>query len=515
MDGQAQSVSADARAALAGIFNGMAAALRPRVVMPFAEYLRGAWSVTEPGKTMRGNFHIDMLAEYLTAVSLGQIRNLIVNIPPRWQKSTIITVDWPTWEWGPLGHPERRYLCVSHDETLSTMHNVSRRNIIESEWYAKEWGSERRLASGELDPGRLLIASDQNQKTFIENTRRGRMMVASAKGSATGKGGDCMIFDDFINPKMAESDAERNAALENFKGTYSSRLDDVKTGAMIVVEQRLHTKDFTNHLLKEVGGFEHVVIPLIAREGCRRWVFPISKKVVELDAGAPIWPERFPIEECDKLKRGAGTRGFAAQYEQNPTDEKGSILKRHNWRFYDGEQLTAKDATGQTLLQRFDELIQSWDCTFKDTDGTDYVVGQVWARKGADRFLLDQIRERLTVTGTMAAMRSMTTKWPRASAKLVEDAANGPAVVQLLCREIAGLLLVKPQGGKVVRARAVAPIQESGNIFLPNPETAPWVPDFIERAAQFPDVDHDDEIDALTQANIYFTADDQPRLTIL
>ena len=461
MDGQAQGVSADARSALSGILNGLAAAFRPRVVLPFHDYLKDAWKVTDPGRAMADNFHIGMLAEYLTAVSSGQIKNLIVNIPPRWQKSTIITVDWPTWEWGPLGRPELRYLCVSHDDTLSTMHNVSRRNIIESDWYGGLWGAQRRLDSGELDPGRLLIASDQNQKTYIENTRRGRMQVASAKGSATGKGGDRMIFDDFINPKMAESDAERNAALENFRGTYSSRLDNVKTGATIVVEQRLHTKDFTAHLLREVGGFEHVIIPLVAREGCRRWVFPISKKVVELEAGTPVWPERFPIEECDKLKKKTGTRGFSAQYDQNPTNEEGSILKRHNWRFYGEEQLTAKDATGQTLLQTFDELIQSWDCTFKDTDGTDFVVGQIWGRKGADRYLLDQIRERLTLPGTMAAMRSLTTKWPRAGAKIVEDKANGPAVVQMLCREIPGLLLVNPQGGKIVRARAVTPFMES------------------------------------------------------
>ena len=152
----------------------------------------------------------------------------------------------------------------------------------------------------------------------------------------------------------------------------------------------------------------------------------------------------------------------------------------------------------------FDELIQSWDCAFKDNDDSDFVVGQVWGRKGADKYLLDQVRDRMDLPATINAVRSFTAKWPRATAKLIEDKANGPAVIQMLKHEVSGMIPVNPQGGKIARAYAASPEVEAGNVYLPDSSIAPWVHDFVNEAAAFPNSTNDDSVDCFTQAIIHW-----------
>jgi len=167
-------------------------------------------------------------------------------------------------------------------------------------------------------------------------------------------------------------------------------------------------------------------------------------------------------------------------------------LKRNWWQYY------------RQTPDRFDEVIQSWDMAFKDTKTADFVVGQVWGRKGADKYLLDQVRDRMDFPATVQAVRSLSAKWPQARNKLVEDKANGPAVIATLKNEIPGLIAVNPEGGKVVRAQAASPDIEAGNVYLPDPSVAPWVHDFIEECAAFPNGANDDQVDAMTQALIRF-----------
>jgi predicted phage terminase large subunit-like protein len=150
--------------------------------------------------------------------------------------------------------------------------------------------------------------------------------------------------------------------------------------------------------------------------------------------------------------------------------------------------------------RRLDEQIQSWDCAFKDLATFDFVVGQVWARVGSAYLLADQIRGRMDCPTTVKAVCQLSGKWPNSIAKLIEDKANGSAVIQMLSREIPGILPVNPERGKVARASAVSPLIEAGNIFLPHPLYAPWVNDFIEECAAFPNGAHDDQIDAMTRA---------------
>ena len=148
----------------------------------------------------------------------------------------------------------------------------------------------------------------------------------------------------------------------------------------------------------------------------------------------------------------------------------------------------------------FNTMIQSWDMAFKGLATSDYVVGQVWGARHADRFLLDQCRDRLDMPSTKEAVKRMSQRWPKAGAKLIEDKANGPAVIQELRRDVSGLIEVNPEGGKIARAHAVAAQAESGNIYLPHPAIAPWIEALIEEMASFPNGRNDDQVDAMTQA---------------
>ena len=214
---------------------------------------------------------------------------------------------------------------------------------------------------------------------------------------------------------------------------------------------------------------------------------------------------------CEALGGNWGYR-YAGQYQQQPAPAEGGIFKRIWWRYWRPAHLELPPVQVRTsngdlisiaavpVPAQFDTVIQSWDMAFKDLATSDYVVGQVWGSVKVDRFLLDQRRERLDMSRPKEAVKELSARWPTASAKLIEDKANGPAVIQELRHDVSGLIEVTPDGGKIARAHAVSPPVESGNIYLPHPSIAPGVEAFIEEVAAFPNGRHDDQVDAMTQA---------------
>ena len=438
------------------------------------EFIRQAWPIVEPGTPYLHNWHVDLIAEYLEAVTAGDITRLIVNIPPRSMKSLAVTVMWPCWEW--IAKPALRYLFCSYAASLSTQHSVARRRILESEWYRANWPH-------------IVLTSDQNQKTAYENSRRGLMVSTSVGGVATGLGGSRVVVDDPVNPEEAYSDAKRKTANDYVDKTLPSRLDDKKRDAMIFVMQRIHDDDTTGHVLEKdaVHEWTHLCIPAECKE---RTVitYPRSGRVQVREVGDVLWPEREGPAELASLKTAMGTRDFEAQYNQEPAPPEGAMFQSEWWRFY-------KEAPAQ-----FDEVIQSWDMAFKDLKSSDYVVGQVWGRVGSEKWLLDQVRERMDMPTTLEAFRMLTVRWPQAKLKLIEDAANGPAIIATLKREIPGIVGEPVKGGKPARAAAVTPTIEAGNVFLPDASRAPWIGDFVFECSRFPSGMHDDQVDAMTQA---------------
>lgn len=473
-----------------------------------SEYIRQAWHVVEPATPYLHNWHIDLICEYLESVTDSVIGNkpidqdsllrLIINIPPRYMKSLIVSVFWPTWVW--IKYPWTRWVFASYSSGLSKKHSGDRRTTIQSPWYQERWGKVYQLSE------------DQNEKMFYENTSRGHMSATSIGGTATGKGGNFIVVDDPHNPQEAISDAQRQSGVDFFDQTLSTRLDNKKTGAIVIVMQRLHEEDLSGHLISN-GGWKHLKLEAVA-EGSRDISFPGSGKRLIMEDGSLLWPEREGIAEIESARRNLGEYGFAGQYQQRPSPAGGGILKRHWWRYwqYPGMNLppvqerledgSLFECPVVDLPPVWEQQLQSWDMAFKDTKSSDYVVGQLWARVRANKYLLDQVRDKLSFVKSVEAVKNFTRKWPEAGAKLVEDKANGPAVIDTLRMEISGLIPIEPSGSKEARVHAVSPQIQSGNVILPHPMMPgyDWVRGYVERSAQFPFGAHDDEQDATSQA---------------
>lgn len=435
----------------------------------FGGFVRAAWPILEPATQFSENWHLDLLAEYLTAVRRREIRRLIINVPPRSMKSLTTTVMFPSWIW--TTEPWTRFICSSYADSLSIKHSLDRRTLMSSPWYQTLWGDL------------VKFADDQNLKSEFQNDARGVMLATSTGGGVTGKGCDILIVDDPHNPLQVLSDTERVSAIRHFDYVLSTRLDDPKRGAIVVVMQRLHEDDLTGHLLAQQG-WEHISLPAEA-ERREVWKFPVTNRVVERQPGDLLWSERFPQDVLEQFKVRLGSYQYAGQFQQRPSPAEGGILKRSWWRRYD------------TAPEKCDQVIQSWDFTFKDSKGSDYVVGQVWGRVAANKYLLDQIRGKFSFTASLAAMRTLSQRWPSARLKLVEDKANGPAIIDALRNELSGIVAVSVQGSKEARAHAAAPDVEAGNYWLPKTE---WAEEFIEECAAFPNAAHDDMVDAWSQA---------------
>ena len=319
-----------------------------------------------------------------------------------------------------------------------------------------------------------------------------------------------LVVDDPHSVDQAASDTERRAAVEWWNGSMATRLNDLSSGHKVVIMQRLHEADLTGDLLAK-GGYDLLCLPA-EFEPERRCATSIGWSDPRQESGELLWPEKVSQVDLDGLKTTLGSYRYAAQYQQRPSPAEGGVFKRSWWRFWrpahrelppvqvplaDG---TVKSIAAVALPESFDQVVQSWDLAFKDLATSDYVVGQVWAARGADRFLLDQRRERMDMPRTVEAIRGMSEQWPQSAAKLVEDRANGPAVIATLKHDIAGLIAVNPEGGKIARAAGVSPQIEAGNVYFPHPAIAPWVEVLIEECAAFPYATHDDQVDALTQA---------------
>lgn len=512
-------------------------------------FIEAGWHVLEPGRAFKGNWHIDAICEFLTAITRGQIRNGVINIPPRHMKSLGVSVFWPTWEW--LQRPELRYIFGAYRTALTRRDNGKALRLIESPWFQKRWGHQVR------------IRKDARSKSYFENTRTGFRMATSVSGGVTGEGADRIIADDPHNVKQAESLAIREGTIEWWDGAMSSRGNDPKTVVKLVIMQRVHEHDTAGHVLEQ-GGYEHLCLPAEFDNKRRSYSVgtgrmlpgtdPLGRdraKLLEdlkaegytLDArtnelrqlrfydprtgdGELLWPGHFGEEELAELKKRLGPYRAAGQLQQDPSPPEGGKLKRAWWRFwqYQGMSLppvavklpkggyvrhpvhTLPRTLEQGLAGLFHEAIQSWDMAFTGTEHSSFTVGQVWGRLGADKFLVDQHREQNDIVETLAAFRALTRRHPYVAAKLIENKANGPAVCQTLGREIAGILLVPPYGDKEARAIAVAPYIHSGNVFLPHPDMpgCEWVLGLINEAARFPLSTYKDQVDTLAQALLHF-----------
>ena len=358
-----------------------AAVLREQAERSLGAFIRQAWSVIEPGTTYIDNWHIELIAEHLQAVNSGEIRRLIINIPPRHMKSIEATVCYPVWTW--IQHPEKRFIKVSYSDALSRKHNILSRDIINSPWYQENWSD------------RFHLKYDVNRQNEFENNHHGMLYSTSVGGAITGNGADVIIIDDPQNPIMANSETERQNSIDFFKNTLQTRLNNPKTGAFIIIMQRLHENDLTGYILSEDLGYTHLCLPAEAPE---RTVitFPVSKRQIVREAGDILNPQRFDHEVIESLKKSMGSLQYAGQFQQVPAPAEGVIFKRewlHNF-YSDGAAPNTQD-------------IQSWDMAFTKSEGSAKVAGFVMGRKGADIYIKDLVNDKMTFTESVAAVRTL------------------------------------------------------------------------------------------------------------
>jgi predicted phage terminase large subunit-like protein len=447
------------------------------------DFLEAAWPIVEEGRELKMSWHIEAIVEHLEAVTRGEIRNLIVSMPPRSLKSRIVSVMWPAWSWGEVS-PSTQWLYASYSHTLAKRDSVDCRTIIRSDWYQRRYSHL------------VTLAPDQDEKMNYQNTRAGRRQATSVGSTTTGLGGDFLVIDDPHNVRDVTSDTKREAVLNWHDESWLSRRNDPKTSRRVVVAQRTHDRDLLGHILERDGdSFEHLILPA-EYDPARASATSIGWTDPRTEPKELLHPDRMGPKEIEGQRRGMGSKPFETQYNQNPAPDGGNIINPDWLRFW-----TVEPAGVEYVLH-------SWDMAFKgEKDGggeTSYVVGQVWACRGAERFLIYQVRERLDFVQTKHAVLALCLTHPP-NVVLVEDKANGPAIISELRSKVPGLLPYMPQGSKEARMHSVAPIFEARQVFLPDPDRTgnEWVATYRANLARFPGGASNDEGDATSQALDY------------
>jgi predicted phage terminase large subunit-like protein len=470
------------------------------------EFVQQAWHVMEPGVPFVPSWHIEEICEHLEAVSCGDIQRLLINIPPRHSKSTIVSVAWCAWEW--IAQPEQKFLAASYSGTLSIRDNLKARRLIQSPWYQERFGHM------------FGLSGDQNAKQRFENDKTGYRLATSVGGTATGEGGSRLILDDPHGAQDAQSETMRETALEWFDMVWSTRLNNPKTDAMVTVMQRLHEKDISGHILNDIGGWEHICIPAEWDGKSRRTVLgPYDPRRTK---GELICPERFGAEEITKLKQLLGTYGTSGQLQQDPSPADGGILKTDCFNFWPVAQ----------RLPPFEYILQSYDCAFTERTTGDPTACTVWGlfthRGQRNAMLLDAWDEHLGYPDLRAkvirdwtseygadksAKAGMPTKGRRPDRILVEAKASGQSLLQdLRLAKVPAVGYNPGQADKVSRAHQAAPTLELGLLWVlessKNPgQPVSWAQPFLNQVAKFPVAEHDDYVDTFTQAVIYLKND--------
>lgn len=427
---------------------------------------------TMPG--YRINWHHRVMGRNLDLFIDKKIPKLMVMMPPRVGKSELTSRRAPSLILGK--YPDSRIISATYGHALSMRMNRDVQRIMETQRYRTLFPGTR-LANSGAD-GSKGYARTTSFFEVVGHT--GTYRSTAVKGPITGEGADYLMIDDpHKNQQEAESETIRESIWEWYQSTALPRLE--KDGSVLLTMTRWHEDDLAGRILEQEAD-EWVVIsfPAIKERDSANWD---PRKI-----GDALWPWKYDLNSLAKIRKSVGSKVWRSLYQQEPTPEDGTVIKRAWWKFYNVKP------------SEFDLVICSWDLTFKEGKSNDYVVGQIWGRIGSDKYLLDQFRGQIGFTETLQRFTSLAAKYPDCGAKLVEEAANGAALIDTLKKKVSGILPIRPRGSKLIRAQAVSPQIEAGNVFLPDPSIAPWIHDYLEEWASFPSGRNDDQVDATTQA---------------
>lgn len=437
----------------------------------FRAFVHKVFTTLTLGQTYVRTWHVDAIAGQLERVRRGEVRRLIINMPPRSLKSIAASVAFPAFV---LGHdPSRRIICVSYSGELAKKHSNDFRAVLESSSYRAAFPNTR-------------IGPFKNTETEIELTARGFRLATSVGGTLTGRGGDIIIIDDPLKPDDALSETKRSAANQWFTNTLLSRLDDKRSGAIVVVMQRVHIDDLTGFLLSQSEEWEVLSLPAIAH--CDENIPISASRAYRRKVGEALSPEREPRQVLDAIKIQIGSDAFSAQYQQEPAPPGGAMVKR-DW------------------VQRYSELpplserlftLQSWDTASKGGPDNDWSVCTTWIVTRKKRwYLVDVWRQRVDYPTLKANVQRLAKEFG-ARRILVEDTGAGTSLVQEMRSHVSGIIAVQPEGDKVSRMAVASAKFEAGQVWFPEQE--PWLPDLEAELFSFPGSRHDDQCDSISQA---------------
>jgi predicted phage terminase large subunit-like protein len=451
--------------------------LRVLLRTDFCSFLERCFYQLNPCAEFLTNWHHEVIASKLEACRQGKLRRLIINVPPRSLKSLAASIAFPAWV---LGHNSAaQLLCISYAQDLSDKFARECRSIMTSDWYKRTFSTR-------------LSAQKQSVEEFV-TTVNGYRLATSVGGVITGRGADFIIIDDPLKPEDAESEALRKATNQWYDNTLFSRLNDKRTGCIILIMQRLHEDDLVGHVLAQES-WELLRFPAIA-EAAEQFVVttPSGVRTFTRQEGDVLHPEREPLMLLQNIRKTLGERNFAGQYQQAPAPPEGTLVKQEWFRRYAPHEQP----------KRFEQVIQSWDTANKVSELSDYSVCTTWGIRVKQIYLLDVFRQRLEFPELKRAVKQRAALF-KAGVILIEDRASGTQLIQELRSE--GLHQVKAcksAKDKVMRMHAQTPKIEGGFVYLPR--EAPWLPEYLHELTTFPGAKYDDQADSTSQALEWIT----------
>lgn len=436
-----------------------------------ATFIARTFAHLDPQTPYAHNWHIDLLADRLTAVYEGRLRRLIITVPPRSLKSICASVGFPAWVLG--RNPAKRIIAASYGQELADKLARDTAAVMNADWYRRAFATR--------------LAKQRSAAADFETTLRGGRMATSVGGVLTGRGGDIVIIDDPVKPDEALSEVQRKAANAWFDNTLYTRLNDKRTGAIVIIMQRLHLDDLVGHVL-EKEAWEVINLPAIALED-EAWAYRtfLGPQRYTRRAGDVLHPGREPLATLNDIRATLGEYSFAAQYLQSPVPEGGGVVKTEWLGSYEPHELPAK----------FDKVVQSWDTANKESQLADFSVCTTWGVKGKTSYLLHVLRKRMAYPELKKTVLQQGDLW-NANVILIEDKASGTQLIQELRQVNYRVKGVKPEGEKIMRMVAQTPAIEAGRVLLP--KQAAWLAEYVHELTTFPKAKYDDQVDSTAQA---------------
>lgn len=468
-------------------------AANPSLSLPSSlrEFITQAWHVVEPAEAYVPGWHLDVISDHLEAVTRGEIRDLVINIPPRHMKSLACSVFWQTWVWTMI--PSSRWLFASYAEKLAVRDSAKARRLMLSDWYQERWGHLWQFVY------------DSNQKMRYENTKSGLRIAAGAGGAITGDGGDFVVADDPNNVTTAESTDIREGINTWWDETMSTRGNDPKTSRRVIIQQRTHESDLTGHVLSQERGYHHLCLPARyeprvqisanmaavspqPHDECRIGTDPRT------DRGELLWPERYGEPELLRLEQDLGTYAAAGQLQMRPVPREGAMFSA---RFFKPLPVGFK-------RKDLRAIVQYWDLAFSEKESADYTAGvTLGIDDDANTYILDVYRDRPGADGVAWAIAERIILQEPSVVGLEIGAYEQPAVKVVLA-EVSRILStynvacavkgVPVTKDKVFRAQLPATRGQNGFVYADR--NAPWWQEFEAEHLKFPRGAHDDLVDA-------------------